>query len=54
MDAGKTQTATFLVRGMVTAGLRVGYAKVTGTGAGGDIWWLKDAGADPVLEILLQ
>lgn len=50
MDSGKTQTATYLVRGMVAAGLRVGYAKVTGTGAGGDIWWLKDAGADPVLD----
>lgn len=50
MDSGKTQTATFLVRGLIAAGLRVGYAKVTGTGAGGDIWWLKDAGANPVLD----
>ncbi len=50
MDSGKTQTATFLARGLIAAGLRVGYAKVTGTGAGGDIWWLKDAGADPVLD----
>jgi hypothetical protein len=50
MDAGKTQTAVHLVRGLIAAGLRVGYAKVTGTGAGGDFWWLKDAGADPVLD----
>ena len=50
MDSGKTQTAVHLVRGLIAAGLRVGYAKVTGTGAGGDYWWLKDAGADPVLD----
>jgi hypothetical protein len=50
MDAGKTQTAVHLARGLIAAGLRVGYAKVTGTGAGGDFWWLKDAGADPVLD----
>ncbi|MGH8222535.1 MAG: DUF1611 domain-containing protein [Woeseiaceae bacterium] len=50
MDSGKTQTAVYVTRGLVAAGLRVGYAKVTGTGAGGDIWWLRDAGADPVLD----
>ena len=50
MDSGKTQTAAYLVRGLVAGGLRVGYAKVTGTGAGGDTWFLKDAGADPVLD----
>ena len=50
MDSGKTQTAVYLVRGLIAAGLRVGYAKVTGTGASGDYWWLKDAGADPVLD----
>jgi hypothetical protein len=50
MDAGKTQSAVHLARGLIAAGLRVGYAKVTGTGASGDFWWLKDAGADPVLD----
>ena len=50
MDSGKTQTAVYLVRGLIAAGLRVGYAKVTGTGAGGDFFWLKDAGADPVFD----
>jgi hypothetical protein len=50
MDAGKTSTAAYLVRGMMRSGLHVGYAKVTGTGACGDMWLLKDAGADPVLD----
>jgi hypothetical protein len=50
MDAGKTQSCAYLVRGLIAAGLRVGYVKVTGTGAGGDTWLLKDAGASPVLD----
>lgn len=50
MDSGKTQSCAYLVRGLAGAGLRVGYAKVTGTGAGGDTWLLKDAGAFPVLD----
>jgi hypothetical protein len=50
MDSGKTQTAAYLVKGLSLGGLRVGYAKVTGTGAGGDTWLLKDAGAYPVLD----
>jgi hypothetical protein len=50
MDAGKTQTAAYLVKGLTLAGAKVGYAKVTGTGAGGDAWLLRDAGADPVLD----
>jgi len=50
MDSGKTQTAAYLVKGLTQAGLRVGYSKVTGTGAGGDTWLLKDAGATPVLD----
>jgi hypothetical protein len=50
MDSGKTQSAAFLVKGLKLAGLRVGYAKITGTGAGGDTWLLKDAGANPVLD----
>ncbi len=50
MDSGKTQTAAYLVKGLSRAGLRVGYAKVTGTGSGGDTWLLKDAGAHPVLD----
>lgn len=50
MDSGKTQTAAYLVKGLTLAGLRVGYTKVTGTGAGGDSWLLKDAGAEPVID----
>lgn len=50
MNSGKTTTAAFLVRGLERAGLRVGFAKVTGTGAGNDVWMLADAGAEPVLD----
>jgi hypothetical protein len=50
MNAGKTTTAAHLIRGLRNAGLRVGAAKVTGTGAGGDTWLMKDAGAAPVLD----
>lgn len=50
MNAGKTETASHLIRGLCNAGLRVGAAKVTGTGAGGDIWSMIDAGAHPVLD----
>ncbi len=50
MDSGKTQSCAHLVRGLIAAGLRVAYIKITGTGAGGDTWLLKDAGASPVLD----
>lgn len=50
MDSGKTQTAAYFARGLIASGLQVGYAKITGTGAGGDTWLLKDAGASPVLD----
>jgi hypothetical protein len=50
MNAGKTTTAASLVHGLCRAGVRVGAAKVTGTGAGGDLWQLADAGAHPVLD----
>jgi hypothetical protein len=50
MDSGKTQSCAYLVRGLRNAGLRVGYAKVTGTGSGGDTWLLHDSGARPVLD----
>ena len=50
MNAGKTTTAASLVRGLTLAGKRVGAAKVTGTGAGGDVWSFTDAGAHKVLD----
>lgn len=50
MNSGKTTTAASLVRGLRAAGLRVGAAKVTGTGAGGDGWLMKDSGAHAVYD----
>lgn len=50
MDAGKTTSAAGLVHGLVRRGLQVGACKVTGTGAGNDVWHLADAGALPVLD----
>lgn len=50
MNAGKTTTAAGLVHGLARAGMKVGAGKVTGTGSGGDIWSMKDAGADLVLD----
>ena len=50
MDSGKTQSCAYLARGLIAAGLRVAYIKITGTGAGGDTWLLRDAGASPVLD----
>jgi len=50
MNAGKTTAAVRLIRGLVRAGKRVGAAKVTGTGAGGDYWQMKDAGACEVVD----
>ncbi len=45
MNAGKTTTAVSLVRGLTQKGYRVGAVKITGTGAGGDLWKMHDAGA---------
>ena len=50
MNAGKTLTATSLVRGFKKAGLKVAALKITGTGSGGDTWIVRDAGADVVLD----
>ena len=50
MNSGKTTTAAHLIKGLVQAGLKVGAAKLTGTGAVGDIWLMQDAGANPVLD----
>ncbi len=50
MNAGKTTTAAHIIAGLRRAGLRVGAAKITGTGAGGDRWLMCDAGASPVLD----
>ena len=52
MDAGKTTAAASLIKGLTGSGLKVGAAKLTGTGAGGDLWFMKDAGASPVLDFV--
>lgn len=50
MNAGKTHTAASLAQGYVAAGKRVGVAKITGTGAGGDFWAMADVGVLRVLD----
>mgnify|MGYP002784425456 CR=1 FL=1 len=45
MNAGKTTTVAGLVHGLSRAGFRTGAAKLTGTGSGGDLWAMLDAGA---------
>jgi len=50
MNAGKTTTAANMIKGLSRAGLKVGAAKVTGTGAGGDVWLMKDSGAAAVYD----
>lgn len=50
MNAGKTHAAASLVRGLVLGGRRVVAIKATGTGAGGDLWHMLDAGAAAVLD----
>lgn len=50
MNAGKTTSAAHLIRGLARAGLKVGAAKLTGTGSGNDPWLLRDAGAQVVLD----
>lgn len=50
MNAGKTTTAANIALGMTRKGIKVGAAKVTGTGAGGDVWHLTDAGCHSVLD----
>ncbi len=50
MNAGKTTTAGGLVHGLTRAGFRVGAAKLTGTGSGGDLWTMRDAGAVEALD----
>lgn len=50
MNSGKTMAVASIVRGLVAAGLRVGAAKITGTGAFGDPNLYRDAGAIEVLD----
>ena len=52
MNAGKTTAAAYLIKGLARAGKRVGAAQVTGTGAGGDLWQMTDAGAAEVVDFV--
>ena len=50
MNSGKTTSLTNFIRGLVSSGKRVGAAKITGTGAGKDVWLMSDAGAFPTYD----
>lgn len=52
MNAGKTTTASAIVRGWARAGLQSGAGKVTGSGSGKDRWSYIDAGATQVCDFL--
>lgn len=52
MSAGKTTTATAIIRRAHGAGLRVAGAKLVGVGRYADILAMSDAGADPVLDFV--
>ncbi len=52
MNSGKTTTAACLIKGLTAYGLKVGAAKLTGTGAGGDPWLFADSGAAKVLDFI--
>ncbi|MGI9433872.1 MAG: hypothetical protein ACR2Q4_03430 [Geminicoccaceae bacterium] len=50
MNSGKTYSAASLIHGFKNKGFRVAGIKATGTGAGGDLWQMKDMGADVVMD----
>ena len=50
MNAGKTFTAASVLRGLKESGYKVAGIKATGTGSGGDLWKMKDMGADVILD----
>jgi molybdopterin-guanine dinucleotide biosynthesis protein len=50
MNSGKTYTAASLIRGLKQNGYRTAGIKATGTGSGGDLWRMKDLGADLVMD----
>jgi hypothetical protein len=52
MNAGKTTTASAIVRGLALAGLETGAGKVTGSGSGKDRWSYLDAGAVALADFL--
>ncbi len=50
MNSGKTTSACMSIRGLSKAGYRVAAAKLTGTGAIKDLQFMRDAGAEEVLD----
>lgn len=50
MNSGKTFTAASIIRGLKENGYRVAGIKATGTGSGGDLWKMKDMGADVIMD----
>lgn len=50
MNAGKTTSVCDVVRALSQANLRASVIKITGTGAGGDIWQYCDSGAHRALD----
>ncbi|MEO0643954.1 MAG: hypothetical protein AAFY47_11150 [Pseudomonadota bacterium] len=50
MNAGKTTSVCEIVRALTRANLSTAAIKITGTGAGGDIWQYQDCGAQHVLD----
>jgi len=50
MNSGKTFTAASVIHGLKESGFKVAGIKATGTGSGGDLWKMKDMGADVVLD----
>lgn len=50
MNAGKTTTVSSIIRTAKKSGLKVAAIKITGTGAGGDMWHYTDAGVDAAFD----
>ncbi len=50
MNAGKTTTVSSIIRTARKNGLKVAAIKITGTGAGGDMWHYTDAGVDAAFD----
>jgi len=50
MNSGKTFTAASVIRGLKEKGYKVAGIKATGTGSGGDLWKMKDMGADVIMD----
>lgn len=50
MNAGKTTSVCEIVRTLSRSNLSTAAVKITGTGAGGDIWQYQDCGAQHVLD----